>query len=320
MDEDKIWGELARELETDENEIPDGINKEKILQNIESLKKDKLNILFVGSTGVGKSSTINAIFNTEIAKVGYSVDPETATIQKYEVDNMVLWDTPGLGDSPEKDRQYAIQIANALKAQDQKGELLIDEVVVLIDGSSRDMKTTYEVIENVVIPFIGDGKRIVLAINQCDMALKGRYWNYDMNQPEAQLIAFLEEKINSVKNRILESTGIVTYPIYFSALYHYNISKLLFTMVKSMPETKRYLFTDSLNKNPEIWKTNDGLNNYNVEIQKEMTGSLSKALEGAAKGAVAGATVGSLIPVIGSVVGATVGAVLGFLGGINESK
>lgn len=30
MDEDKIWGELTRELETDENEIPDGINKEKI--------------------------------------------------------------------------------------------------------------------------------------------------------------------------------------------------------------------------------------------------------------------------------------------------
>lgn len=59
MDEDKIWGELTRELETDENEIPDGINKEKILQNIESLKKDKLNILFVGSTGVPKSAQSN---------------------------------------------------------------------------------------------------------------------------------------------------------------------------------------------------------------------------------------------------------------------
>lgn len=320
MDEDKIWDGLAKELESDENGIPEGINKEKILQNIESLKKENLNILFVGATGVGKSSTINAIFNTEVAKVGYSADPETATIQKYEIDNMILWDTPGLGDSPEKDKLYTIQIANALKAQDQKGELLIDEVVVLIDGSSRDMKTAYEVIENVIIPFIGDSKRIVLAVNQCDMALKGRYWNYDTNQPEAQLITFLEEKVNSVKSRILESTGIVTYPIYFSALYHYNISKLLFTMVKSMPETKRYLFTDSLNKNPEIWKKNDELNNYNVEIQREIKGSLSKALEGAAKGAVAGATVGSLIPVIGSVVGATVGAILGFLGGLDEAK
>lgn len=221
MDEGRVLDELIRALDTDENGIPEETNKDKVLHNIELLKREKLNIMFVGATGVGKSSTINAIFNTEIAKVGYSTDSETATIQKYEIDNMILWDTPGLGDSPEKDRQYAIQIANALKAQDQKGELLIDEVVVLIDGSSRDMKTTYEVLENIIIPFIGDSKRIVLAINQCDIALKGRYWDYDINQPEAQLITFLDEKVNSVKSRILESTGISTYPIYFSALYHY---------------------------------------------------------------------------------------------------
>ena len=39
--------------------------------------------------------------------------------------------------------------------------------------------TTYEVIENVIVPYIGDTKRIIIAINQCDLALKGRYWNYD---------------------------------------------------------------------------------------------------------------------------------------------
>ena len=101
----------------------------------------------------------------EIAKVGYDVDPETVTIQKYEIDNMVLWDTPGLGDNPEKDKRYVVEIANVLKQKDENGELLIDEVVVLIDGSNRDMKTAYEVIENVIVPYIGDTKRIVVAIN-----------------------------------------------------------------------------------------------------------------------------------------------------------
>ena len=127
---------------------------------------------------------------------------------------------------------------------------------------------------------------------------------------------FLNEKVLSVKNRIMESTGISTQPIYYSALHHYNISKLLLTMLRGMPENKRFLFTDSLNKNPEIWKKNDEIEDYNVEIQQEIKGSLSKALAGAAKGAVAGATVGRLIPVIGPVVGAAVGAVLGFLGGL----
>lgn len=293
-------------------------DKDLLLKNMEKIKKQKLNILFVGATGVGKSSTINAIFNMEIAKVGYSVDPETATIQKYEIDNMILWDTPGLGDSPENDKRYAIEIANALKAKDEEGQLLIDEVVVLIDGSNRDMKTAYQVIENVIVPYIGDNKRIIIAINQCDLALKGHYWNYEKNEPDIQLCSFLEEKVVSVKNRIKESTNVITQPIYYSALHRYNISKLLLTMLRAMPENKRFLFTDSLNKNPEIWKKNDELEHYNVEIQKEIKGSLSKAIDGAAKGAVAGATVGGLIPVIGPVVGAAVGAVLGFLGGLIE--
>ena len=293
-------------------------DKKSIIHHIEQLKKQKLNVMFVGATGVGKSSTINAVFDMEIAKVGIGVDPETANIQKYEVDNITLWDTPGLGDSPEKDKLYAMEIANALKRKDANGELLIDEVVVLIDGSNRDMKTAYEIIENIIVPYIGDTKRIVVAINQCDIALKGRYWNYDVNQPDEQLVSFLNEKTVSVKNRILETTGIVTNPLYYSALYHYNISKLLLNLIINMPETKRFLFTDSLNRNPEIWKKNDELDNYNNKIQEEVRGSLSKALDGAAKGAVAGATVGGLIPVIGPVVGAAVGAVLGFMGGLIE--
>lgn len=86
-------------------------DKKSIIHHIEQLKKQKLNVMFVGATGVGKSSTINAVFDMEIAKVGIGVDPETANIQKYEVDNITLWDTPGLGDSPEKDKLYAMEIA-----------------------------------------------------------------------------------------------------------------------------------------------------------------------------------------------------------------
>lgn len=289
-------------------------------QYFEKLKTRKLNIMLVGATGVGKSSTINAIFDAEIAKVGERSDPETNSIAKYEIENIILWDTPGLGDSPEKDQQYADQIVHALKKRDSNGNLLIDGVVVLIDGSNRDMKTAYEVIENIVIPYIGDEKRMVVAINQCDMAMKGRYWNYEKNIPDPQLYDFLNKKVESVKNRIFESSGLRIVPIYYSALHKYNISKLLYTILKSIPEEKRYLLADSLNKNPEVWKRSDERENYNREIQKEVKGSLSKALSGAAKGAMAGATVGGLVPVIGPAVGAAVGAALGFLGGLTEGE
>ena len=293
-----------------------GEDQASVIRGIELLKRQKLNVAFVGATGVGKSSTINSIFNMDVAKVGDRTDPETASIQKYELDNMVLWDTPGLGDNPEKDRQYAVEIAGLLKRKDEKGDLLIDEVVVLVDGSNRDMKTAYETIEHVVAPYIEDPKRIIIAINQCDVALKGRFWNNDRCEPEAQLAAFLDQKVTSVRERIAGSTGIATSPMYYSALHHYNISKLLLAMITAVQEKKRFLFTDSLNRNPEVWKKNDKPEIYNQQIQQEVKGSLSKALEGAAAGAAAGATVGRYIPVIGPIAGAIAGAALGFLGGL----
>ena len=42
--------------------------------------EENVNLLLVGATGSGKSSTINAMFNMQVAKVGVGVDPETACI------------------------------------------------------------------------------------------------------------------------------------------------------------------------------------------------------------------------------------------------
>lgn len=247
-------------LETIEHEIitlPDkGEETELLLQNIQKLKEQQLNILLVGPTGVGKSSTINALFDAEIAKVGYSTDPETKSIQRFDLGNIVLWDSPGLGDNPENDRLYAMQIANALQDKNSDGAFLIDEVIVLIDGSNRDMKTSYEIIEKVVTPYVGEPQRILIAINQCDIAIKdpsGIHWSPETG-PDSTLQSFLDQKIISVQQRILDSTGIYTQPIYYSALYHYNISKLLVSILQKLPETKRFLLADTLNKSPNVWQ------------------------------------------------------------------
>lgn len=44
--------------------------KSKLLKNVMRLKDNKINIMITGATGCGKSSTINALFDTEVAKVG----------------------------------------------------------------------------------------------------------------------------------------------------------------------------------------------------------------------------------------------------------
>ena len=195
--------------------------KNKLMKNFLKLKKQKINLMITGATGCGKSSTINALFNTEVAKVGVGVDPETMDIACYQLENLVLWDSPGLGDGKEADNRHAKNIIKKLNERDEYGNLLIDLVLVILDGGTRDLGTSYELINSVIIPNLGENKdkRLLVAINQADMAMKGRYWNRYENKPEPKLVEFLEEKVTSVQRRIKEGTGVNVTPIYYCAGY-----------------------------------------------------------------------------------------------------
>ena len=71
-------------------------DKADLLKRLFLLDEKKVNLLITGATGCGKSSTINALFETEVAKVGCGANPETMEIEKYNLKNLILWDSPGL--------------------------------------------------------------------------------------------------------------------------------------------------------------------------------------------------------------------------------
>ena len=89
-------------------------DKNTVIKNLARLKETKVNILITGATGCGKSSTINALFDAEKAKVGQGADPETMDIAKYELSNIVLFDSPGLGDGKEADQRHSKNIMDKL--------------------------------------------------------------------------------------------------------------------------------------------------------------------------------------------------------------
>ena len=251
-------------------------------------QNQKINIMVTGATGCGKSSTINALFGSEVAKVGVTPNPETMDIRQYILPNLTILDSPGLGDSKEKDIKHAKNIIEKLVQKDEKGDLLIDLVLVILDGGSRDLGTSYELINKVIIPSLGDEtNRLLVAINQCDMAMKGRGWNSEANKPEPELEKFLNEKAMSVKQRIEEATGVrIIEPVFYSAGYKdkeqeqkpYNMAKLLSYIIDHTPSQKRFAYKNNINRDKSVWGSNDDLKDYSKSMIEQIADSVVEVL------------------------------------------
>jgi len=298
--------------------------KAKMLSYLIKIRGMKVNILLAGATGSGKSSTVNALFDMEVAKVGVGVDPETTDIEKYELDNLVIWDTPGLGDGVENDARIRKQIIHKMSEMDDNGDPLIDMAVVILDASSKDLGTSYDLINDVLIPSLEKDadKRILIGLNQSDIAMKGKHWDHEKNEPDAVLKEFLEKKAESVRSRIKEATGLDIRPICYCAGYKeeggeqcrpYNLTKLLYYIVNSIPKDKRLALADNINPDRENWIFDDKKSDYKGGIE---SGFIDTVWDGISDGAETGSEIGQgILGIPGYVVGGIIGAAAGAVGG-----
>lgn len=321
-----IYELLEKEIMS--SDVPEE-EKSKQLSKLLKARGQKINLMLVGATGSGKSSTINSLFNTSVAKVGVGVDPETKDIECYQMENLTIWDSPGLGDSIEKDGQYAREIVKKLAETDEKGNSLIDLVVVVIDASSKDLGTTYELINTVLVPSLTDENkdRIIIAVNQADMAMKGNHWNKEKNCPDETLSEFLRDKCQSVQKRIADATGMEFNVIYYCAGYTdeygiqnpaYNLTKLLYQIVLSIPSEKRMAIAENLNDNEEMWQFDDEEEDYIGGISRSFGETIwDNITDYAEKGVIyGGAILGMPGAIVGSVLCGAAGAVMGVFKGL----
>lgn len=229
--------------------------KAEISKKLKELSEREVNILVIGGTGVGKSSTINALFKVDRsekakndqAKVGFGPNPETQEITRYIIGhNMIVWDSPGIGESPRADVRHARLINKKLREKKSAEEDFIDAVLIVLDGASRDYAQTFKLINN--LGLVQKKNRIVVGINRIDMLLQGEGWDAQHNIPSEPLKKTIQRKVQIVARQLKKECGLDIDPVPycagraedgFGAAEPYEISELLCRILLAVPEEKR---------------------------------------------------------------------------------
>lgn len=198
------------------------------MSNRQMIVSDKLlypplDVVFIGASGTGKSSTINMLLGRKVARVG-DVEPETNSIQAYQLTDAVrIWDTPGYGDSAQKDSVYFDSLKKLLKRQCHVIGLgdsvvyLIDIVVLIIDAQSRDLGTVTRIID-ILKSIQFPARRIILVANRVDL----------IHSKKERLSGSMSKRGGILQRRIREETGYsLNKPIFFSASTTENIEKII---------------------------------------------------------------------------------------------
>lgn len=302
--------------------------KNKMLSRLVKARDTEVNIMLVGATGSGKSSTVNALFDMEVAQVGVGVDPETEDITSYTLENLTIWDTPGLGDGVKRDKKFNKMITKKLSELDEDGNPVVDLVLVVLDASSKDLGTSYDLINNVIIPCLDDDaeSRILVGLNQADVAMKGKHWDSDNNEPDEVLLDFLKKKADSVQERIYEATGLSIKPVFYCAGYTdedgeqcmpYNLTKLLYYIISSVKKEKRLIFADNLNQDEDMWIHDDEEEDYSYGVESGLFESVGYYVGEFAE--VCGDIGAGILGIPGRIVGNVIGGVYGAVYGVIDS-
>lgn len=211
----------------------------------DSLGEAPLTIGVLGVSGTGKSSTINALFNANLAISHTGVC--TKQIEETEMVlmaregaakdgrvNFVIVDTPGLGGGVSMDSVHI----------DRCRERLPDCDVILWVMAARNWAVD---LDQVYLQEFADYRdRIVFGINQVDL-VHPMDWNERINLPSARMECNIEDIIHDRAEKLRDVLGGAPQVLAFSALRRFNLEQLFDMLISAIPGSRKSAF-DALKK------------------------------------------------------------------------
>ena len=230
-------------LENALEKIPDESVRSKFSRFIEERYKEELNqpprIAIIGATGVGKSSTINALFGTNEpishtrAKTAL---PEEITITGANGD-LIIYDMPGIGESIDRDEKHIGAYRDILSKS--------DVAVWIVSAPHRSF--TYD--QFIIRDVLGQVNkqllsRLVVGVNKVDL-MHPNNWDTRVNLPSREQEINIQDRLENILYHLREV--IPGFPeqniVGYSATKRYHLEQLFATMLKACPEKRAWVLS-----------------------------------------------------------------------------
>lgn len=195
-------------------------------------------IALIGKTGVGKSSTLNALFNAgrDVSHVEACTQEEAAVEIRADKGMLVVYDMPGLDESRLKRSKHLATYERILKD--------VDVALWILDAHDRGIGSVQDYLVDElrsINPDLAD--RMVFALNKVDLVYPGeRDWHPLANLPSEEQEVHIKARIHDVQQKIREAQpnwhGAV---IGYSADKHYNLPQLFAVMLDAVGKKRQWV-------------------------------------------------------------------------------
>lgn len=194
-------------------------------------------VAVIGKAGVGKTTTINNLFNANLRTSHALSGTKTAHLKEFELDGggvLAVLDMPGLGEDIDEDKLYE---------QIYREELpKVDIILYVLQANERILGEDQRIITDVVLSsfsnFIlssekGIEERIIIGLNKVDLIGPG-VWDEEINCPTDEQEVSIDRRCNDIIQKLSKVVPISKKNmIYYSAEKRYRLYNLLIAIIKA---------------------------------------------------------------------------------------